>query len=132
MAYLKYMIVIISIPKTIMYFLTAFITIYERSQLLKEIKLSPLSIIDETLTEDLYKNIISQSKDPDNPKLKEEYKILKENSILKAKKINSHTNITKSFAASDGSTILGVNKYTESINNGGVKDTYKLTRKYSN
>jgi hypothetical protein len=49
---------------------------YDRRKLIREIKNSPLLVIDDSLTEDIYKNIIQQSQHPDNPELVEEYKRL--------------------------------------------------------
>ena len=48
----------------------------ERNQIIKDLKDSPLNLIDESITESLYKNIIGQSQSPGDPKLTKEYKNL--------------------------------------------------------
>jgi hypothetical protein len=73
---LKNLIYLINYAKSSFYLITAILTLFERKKLVEEIDSSPLSCIDECLTEDLYKNIISQSKNPDDHQLIEEYKRL--------------------------------------------------------
>jgi hypothetical protein len=73
---LKQIIFILSFIKSGFYFSSAFVTIYQRKMILKELNQSPLACIDETLTEEIYKNIIDQSKNPDDNTLKTEYKRL--------------------------------------------------------
>ena len=73
---LKNVLYYISFVKSFLYLATGIITIYERKKLLREIKNSPLLLIDDSLTEEIYQNIIQQSKFPDNPVLIEEYRRL--------------------------------------------------------
>jgi hypothetical protein len=73
---LKEIIYYFSFAKSFFYLATAILTIYERNRLMKNIKNSPLCDIDDTLTEDIYNNIIQQCKNPDNHILLEEYKKL--------------------------------------------------------
>ena len=73
---LKGILFYIAFTKSFLYGITAVLTIYERRKLIREIKNSPLLGIDDSLTEDIYKNIIQQSQHPDNPELVEEYKRL--------------------------------------------------------
>ncbi len=73
---LKNIIFYISFVKSFFYITTSFISIYERRKLKRELKNSPLLEIDDNLTEEIYKNIIQQSKNPDNLELIEEYKRL--------------------------------------------------------
>lgn len=63
-------------PRTILYLINIVLTLWERKIIYTEIKTSPLSIIDESLTEDLYNNIIQQGKNPDDNELKNEYRRL--------------------------------------------------------
>jgi hypothetical protein len=73
---MKNIIFYISFTKSFMYAITAILTICDRRKLNREVKNSPLLGIDDNLTEEIYQNIIQQSKNPDNPELIEEYKRL--------------------------------------------------------
>ena len=53
--------------------LTIVLTIIERYSLIKQLSTTPLSQIDDKLSEELYKNILSQSINPNDKKLEEEY-----------------------------------------------------------
>ena len=53
--------------------ITITLSIIERHSLIKQISNTPLSQIDDKLSEELYKNIISQSVNPNDKKLEEEY-----------------------------------------------------------
>ena len=53
------------------YFITIITSIILRNHILKESEKAPLALIDETLTEDMYKNILSQGKNPNDAKLVE-------------------------------------------------------------
>ena len=66
----------ISCIKSVFYLVSALLTILERSALVIEIKASPFSCIDESLTEELYNNILRQSKNPEDESLISEYKRL--------------------------------------------------------
>lgn len=62
------------------YFITIITSIILRNHILKESEKAPLALIDETLTEDMYKNILSQGKNPNDAKLVEEFdKLFNEN-----------------------------------------------------
>ena len=73
----------VSILSTI---ITIALTIIERHSLLKQLSNTPLSQIDDKLSEELYKNILSQSINPNDKKLEEEYVRL---SIKQRENINS-------------------------------------------
>jgi hypothetical protein len=66
----------ISFSKSFLYMISSLLTIFERRKMKREIKNSLLLVIDDNLTEEIYQNIIQQSKNPDNPELVEEYKRL--------------------------------------------------------
>ncbi len=61
------------ICKTVLFAITSFFTMKERNLILKEIDQSPFIVVNENLTEALYKNIIEQGKHPEDPKLLETY-----------------------------------------------------------
>lgn len=111
---LKAIVFFVNCLKTILYLFTAILTLIERKNLKDEIKLSPLTVIDESLTEELYKNIILQSKNPDDIKLLVEYRRLTES--LKLNKKEEKKSNTTGLDESSGSDIIGVNKLGESIN----------------
>lgn len=59
-------------------------SIIERNALIQEIKESPLNYIDEYITEDMYNNILSQSQNPNNRELKEDFiKYVNKNKVKK-------------------------------------------------
>jgi len=120
----KDIILIINYAKTSLYLLSAILTVIERRNLLQEVNASPLTAIDESLTEELYQNIIQQSKHPNDDKLLEEFKRLtltrdaKSNRSL-GNNSNSKSNLTVSLL--DESNTSGViNRVGGSINNLGV------------
>ena len=62
------------------FIITIITSIILRNHILKESEKAPLALIDETLTEDMYKNILSQGKNPNDAKLVEEFdKMFNEN-----------------------------------------------------
>jgi hypothetical protein len=71
---LKEIIFYFNFAKSFLYLFTAVLTILERRKLNIEINQSPLLDVDDTLTEDIYRNIIEQSKNPGDPELLDEYK----------------------------------------------------------
>jgi len=75
--------------KTLFYFITSILSLIERNKILCEVRHSPYSNIDETLTESLYKNIIEQSKNPGDKSLREAYKRMTINSKININTINS-------------------------------------------
>lgn len=70
--------------KIILYLLTTVITCREIRILTSEIEASPLFIVDENMTEELYKNILQQSKNPDDNELVQQYHKISED--IKEKK----------------------------------------------
>jgi hypothetical protein len=96
----------INFVKAALYLCSCVLTYFERKKIIQEIASSPLVDIDETLTEDLYKNIISQSKDPDNHALQDEYRRLtinKTNSTKRSRSLNvtnetAESSINKQFS----------------------------------
>ena len=50
--------------------LSFILCLIQRNQLIKEIKESPLNYVDEYMTEDIYKIILSRSLNPENKELK--------------------------------------------------------------
>jgi len=102
---------IFGIIKTLLYLSTGITTLIERRKLVEEIRISPLNCIDESLTEELYKNIINQCKKPNDSYLLNEYKRM----ILALDKKNFSKTI---FTDSSGSGIVGaLTKMSGSINN---------------
>lgn len=59
--------------KTSLYLFTSILILRERSMIQQEIEQSPLTNIDQNLTEALYMNIIEQGKNPSNKQLKAAY-----------------------------------------------------------
>jgi hypothetical protein len=103
-----------------MFIMTTFITISERNKLIKEINTSLYSVVDETLTQDLYKNIIEQSKHPNDYKLYAEFKRLTKDRVSRIINSSKHeikSNVTFQLDESDLSGSSGlVNKVGGSIN----------------
>ena len=63
------------------YFITIITSVVLRKSILKESEKAPLALIDETLTEYMYKNILSQGKNPNDANLVAEFnKLFNENS----------------------------------------------------
>ena len=60
--------------KILILFFNIISSIYERQKIIKEIEESPLNYVDETITEDMYNSILSQCLNPDDKKLKKEFK----------------------------------------------------------
>ena len=104
--------------KTVLYILTTFITISERKQLLKEILNSPFTLVDENLTQELYNNILEQSKHPNDLKLRSEYNRLSIERILKAHKSTKNERKSNLTLPLDESSVSSgvVNKVGGSIN----------------
>jgi hypothetical protein len=98
--------------KSFLYIMSGIFTIVERKNLMREIGSAPLSIVDESLTEDLYQNIIQQSKHPNDPKLIADYKRL----TLSKPKISCRSYPSNTLDESAGSGVIGMNKFSESIN----------------
>lgn len=73
--------------------LNLILSIIERAKLIQEIKESPLNYVDENITEDMYKNILSQSLNPENAELKENFK------KYISKKRNSSTNSSNTVSS---------------------------------
>jgi len=67
-------ILILYIIKIVILFFNIISSIYERQKIIKEIEESPLNYVDETITEDIYNSILSQCLNPDDKKLKKEFK----------------------------------------------------------
>ncbi len=63
----------ITITKCVIYLITAIFMYLELRNINTEIKSSPLLHIDDLLTEEIYQNIIEQSKFPNNVKLIQDY-----------------------------------------------------------
>ena len=62
----------------------------QRKQIIKEIKEAPLNYVDQNITEDIYNNILTQSLNPDDKKLKVDFK----------KKIELRKNASSRFSSS--------------------------------
>jgi hypothetical protein len=79
-----------------------------------------LSIVDESLTEELYQNIIQQSKYPNDEKLIADYKRL----TLTKPKVSCRSYPSHTLDESAGSGVMGMNRVSESINfnNSSSKD----------
>ena len=71
---LSFIIFIILIIQIIIIFLNFISSLYERKKIVEEIEESPLNYVDETITEDMYKSILSQCLNPEDKKLKKEFK----------------------------------------------------------
>lgn len=105
----------INLVKSVLYLISGLITIRERNELLKEMKASPLLRIDESLSAEIYQNILMQSKNPDDPELAHEYRRL---TLLNkdAKSLGKMTN--ESNGESFTKLAASINNGTESL--GGV------------
>jgi hypothetical protein len=115
---LKDLLYYFSFAKSFLYLLSAILTILQRRRLMRALQNSPLLEIDDTLTEEIYRNIIQQSKNPDNPILLEEYKKL----------VDDRRKLTLMRTTnSQESSSLNLTKNLESINNN--KDTDLVVRK---
>lgn len=95
---LKSTLFILLIVKSLFYILTAVGVNSERKILIDEIENAPLMRVDETLNNDLYKNILEQSKYPDDHSLVLEYKRLtiSNKSNNKSSKVEESHNETRS------------------------------------
>lgn len=67
---------VLNLIRSFLYFVTAILTILERKVLIKELNESPFLNINETLNEELYKNILLLGKNPDDQGLVNEYRRL--------------------------------------------------------
>lgn len=95
-----------------LYFITAVCTHISRSQINNEIEKAPLTLINDSLiTEDMYNNMLDQSKDPENKKLKEEFRKMYNNHINNT----PHAEGDKLFLS--GNSSLRDDSYTENENN---------------
>ncbi len=105
---------VLAFPKVIIYFITAICTVIERLKLISEVESSPMSGVDEMLSEDLYNNILRQSIKPDDPDLISEYNKLSNSVTIEGKKSNH----TKSVGENNEECVNlgGVSKQVESIN----------------
>ena len=63
----------IIISEIFLLILSFILCLIQRNQLIKEIKESPLNYVDENMTEDIYKIILSQSLNPENKELKKDF-----------------------------------------------------------
>jgi hypothetical protein len=81
----------IILSKIAIYLITTIITCRERKILTTEIEASPLINVDETLTEELYKNILQQSKNPEDNELVKQYRKISNEIMEKRKKIEKDT-----------------------------------------
>ena len=64
---------IITSTQIIIIFLNFISSLIERCKLIQEIEESPLNYVDENITPELYKSILSQSLNPDDKKLKNDF-----------------------------------------------------------
>lgn len=71
------------------------LTIIERNDIFYELNTSPLSQVNEKITEALYKNIISQSQNPEDQALINEYLILSKTNSDVINSPNSSNEISK-------------------------------------
>ena len=74
-----------------LYLITAVLVLVERNRIKTDIQNSPLLYIDDTLTEEIYNNIIQQGKSPGDTLLVLEYNRLKTNSIREPINPNNST-----------------------------------------
>jgi hypothetical protein len=108
---LKEIIYFLNFGKSALYTLTAILTIFERRAIRREIKDSPLLEIDENLTEEIYKNILQQSKNPNDHDLLQTYRQLVERRKM---------TVTHNSNSLDNSALM-LSKDPQSINN--LKDS---------
>ena len=82
---------IITSTQIIIIFLNFISSLIERCKLIQEIEESPLNYVDENITPELYKSILSQSLNPDDKKLKNDFhkKFKKRKNYLSKKTKNS-------------------------------------------
>lgn len=88
--------VYMTIIKCVLSLITFVLTITERKRLIYELESSPLTIIDETLTEELYNNVINLSKHPDDKSLIKEYMKLKESQANKTSRTYDSSRLNES------------------------------------
>ena len=99
--------------KSVLYFFSCIFTAVERKNLIKEVDSAPLSIVDESLTEELYQNIIQQSKYPNDEKLIADYQRI---TLNRQPKVSCKSNPSNTLDESSGSGALSVNRVAGSIN----------------
>jgi len=122
----------INFPKTIMYIFSGILTFNERNKLIKEMEFSPLTNIDENLNEELYKNIIKQSKNPDDPELLKEYKRLSLNKKLyKIREISNASNSYGLDESQSSSLPGGLNRINGSSEMEKSNQSESLKSKYN-
>ncbi len=84
----------LSFIKISLYLITLIFTCQEKKFLTEEIESSPLIEVDENLTEELYKNILQQSQNPEDNKLIEQFR--KISTGIKEKRKKTEHNETSS------------------------------------
>jgi hypothetical protein len=110
----------ITFAKISLYLITLVFTCQEKKYLTEEIQASPLTSVDENLTEELYKNILQQSKNPEDNNLIEQFQ--KISVVMKLKRMktdNEEASISKNnltLEENSSSEILNP-KVLDSINN---------------
>ena len=72
-----------NVARTTIFLLSSLLLCIEKKQLDIEIKKSPLNLVDEFLTEELYQNILNQSKRPENNEYKDKF-----NQLMEERKIS--------------------------------------------
>jgi hypothetical protein len=117
---MKQYVIYLNCAKSFMFLLTTFITISERNKLMKEINTTLYSVVDESLTQDLYNNIIEQSKHPNDYKLYAEFKRLTKDRVSRINNTSKHERKSNNTFPLDESSLSGnsglVNKVGGSIN----------------
>lgn len=68
-----FLLIILNIISGIFYIITVITIGILRATIIKDSERSPLSVVDSTLTEEMYKNILKQGKNPNDLKLAEEF-----------------------------------------------------------
>jgi hypothetical protein len=115
-----------------MYIFSGILTFNERNKLIKEMEFSPLTNIDENLNEELYKNIIKQSKNPDDPELLKEYKRLSLNKKLyKIREISNASNSYGLDESQSSSLPGGLNRINGSSEMEKSNQSESLKSKYN-
>jgi len=112
--------------------ITLIFTCQEKKFLTDEIESSPLIVVDENLTEELYKNILQQSQNPEDNKLIEQFRKISTGIIEKRKKTehNETSSSRNNLTLEENSTSEILNpKVLDSINfyerNSDMREEYK-------
>ena len=118
--------------KISLYLITLIFTCQEKKFLTDEIESSPLIVVDENLTEELYKNILQQSQNPEDNKLIEQFRKISTDIIEKRKKTehNETSSSRNNLTLEENSTSEILNpKVLDSINfyerNSDMREEYK-------